>query len=252
MRSERPHIDYDEIAGSYDDHRTGEGPYVERLINLADSPRVGAVVDLGCGTGNVMRLLARACQCSFIGVDHSAQMLVRARQKGLPAYWIRGNIQRLPIAADAADGAYGCFVLQHIRDMDAVMGECARVVRPGGFAAFVTSPHSFFARHPMAMFFPSMVSIEEARFPREEEIARALDDAGFADVETEYRESEPRPIDHDFVERVANRYISTYRLIPELEFYHGLSCLQAELQDKPRLDMEMVWEVVTVWGRRPQ
>jgi demethylmenaquinone methyltransferase / 2-methoxy-6-polyprenyl-1,4-benzoquinol methylase len=91
------------------------------------------VLDLACGTGDLCRVLA-GHGYRPIGVDLSAGMLSRHRS---PAPIVLGDGSRLPFDDGAVDGATCGFALRNFSDLDAVLAELARVVRPGGRIALV-------------------------------------------------------------------------------------------------------------------
>jgi ubiquinone/menaquinone biosynthesis C-methylase UbiE len=99
----------------------------ELLDWLLDLARPARVVDLGCGTGIAMNLLAER-GVSVIGVDPSADMLAQAR--GLR---VRGDAMRLPFRGGAFDLAYAAQSF-HWFETDVALAEIARVVRPGGWS----------------------------------------------------------------------------------------------------------------------
>ena len=101
----------------------------------------GRVLELGCGTGRLLLPLARS-GARVVGIDRSAEMLARAvaRRRRLPPAArpaiARGDIRALPFA-DAlftlVIAPYG--MLQSIiddDDLDAVLAEAVRVLRPAG------------------------------------------------------------------------------------------------------------------------
>jgi SAM-dependent methyltransferase len=101
----------------------------------------GPVLELGCGTGRLLIPVARA-GARAVGIDRSAPMLARAiaRRRRLPAARrpaiVRGDIRALPFRPRAFGlviAPYG--MLQSVladRDLDATLGEAARVLRRGG------------------------------------------------------------------------------------------------------------------------
>jgi hypothetical protein len=102
----------------------------------------------------------------------------------------------------------------------------------------------------MNRYFPSFARVDSARFQSEEEVRGAMESAGFRGVQSERVASEPYPIDMAYADRVANRFISTYDLLPEGEFEEGLKRLYADVRAKGRLETDMVWESLVIWGSR--
>jgi SAM-dependent methyltransferase len=100
--------------------------------------RPGRVLELGCGTGRVLLPVARA-GVPIVGVDRSAPMLDRARQRlrrarGLQAALVRADIRQLPFADrfSLVIAPYG--ILQSLtrdRDLTQTLASVARVTRPG-------------------------------------------------------------------------------------------------------------------------
>jgi demethylmenaquinone methyltransferase/2-methoxy-6-polyprenyl-1,4-benzoquinol methylase len=104
---------------------------------VADGDRV---LDVATGTGMVAAELLGRAQCSVIGLDQSAAMLSRARQRfaGLPAGRIElleGEAEHLPFANGSFDALTFTYLLRYVDDPAATMRELARVVRPGGRVA---------------------------------------------------------------------------------------------------------------------
>ena len=95
----------------------------------------GAVLDLGCGSGELARHLAAA---GFLvtGCDIAPQMLHRAaaadRQHAVRWVGLEPGWRTLPFVAASLDAVIAASVLEYVPDPAAVLGECARVLRPGG------------------------------------------------------------------------------------------------------------------------
>ena len=102
------------------------------LLGLLDASWV--VGDLGCGSGHLTALLAPFVR-RVIGVDGSASMLERARQRldGVPGIELRlGDLEALPIADAELDAAIVSLVLHHAPDPRLVLAEAYRALRAGG------------------------------------------------------------------------------------------------------------------------
>ena len=109
--------------------------------------RLGAEVaglralDIGCGGGFLAEEFA-ALGCQVTGVDPSPVSIGVARAhaagRGLRIDYRVGAGEDLPVADAAFDLAYCCDVLEHVSDVDRVIAETARALRPGGLYLFDT------------------------------------------------------------------------------------------------------------------
>lgn len=95
------------------------------------------VLDVGCGAGNMFHHLARYGQVQ--GVDNNPRPLAIARQRGYQVQW--GSAEQMPYADAQFELVAALDVLEHVEDDVAVLHECYRVCRPGGF--FVTTVPAF-------------------------------------------------------------------------------------------------------------
>jgi ArsR family transcriptional regulator len=104
-------------------------------------PRGLRVVDIGTGTGGMLPQLAVVAD-HILAVDHSPQMLRRARERarrlGLRnVEFRRADAARLPAEANAFDAAFAVLVLHHAPRPARLLAEMARVVRPGGHVVVI-------------------------------------------------------------------------------------------------------------------
>ena len=79
----------------------------------------------------------------------------------------------------------------------------------------------------MKSFFPSYVDIDKGRFPDIDQIDKLLNSIGFKDIQYEEVIVAHLPVDYDFLEKVKNKYVSTYHLMPQDEFENGVRQLEA-------------------------
>jgi demethylmenaquinone methyltransferase/2-methoxy-6-polyprenyl-1,4-benzoquinol methylase len=127
-----------------------------RTVSLLALPTGSEVLDLGCGTGDLLRLLDRA-GAAAIGIDISAGMLARLRPCGCPV--VLGDAGALPFSSSSFDGAVCAFTLRNLADLPAAFRELARVVRRGGRIALleVSQPGRPVLRAGFRFWFESIV-----------------------------------------------------------------------------------------------
>ena len=123
--------------------RSYEHSWMQRLIfnrvhraalELATSlPPPVSVLDVGCGTGRLLRAAAlRWPDARYLGVD-PAQGMVAVAQRLTPGATIhRGVAESLPLPDASVDLIFSTMSSHHWRDRAAAVREIARVLRPGG------------------------------------------------------------------------------------------------------------------------
>ena len=120
-----------------------QDPRWRRALVDAVAPAAGErILDVATGTGMVAaELLARAADCTVVGLDQSPDMLAAARARfaagpdGERVRLIAGQAEELPFAEGSFDALTFTYLLRYVDDPPATMRELARVVRPGGRVA---------------------------------------------------------------------------------------------------------------------
>ena len=219
-------FNYDRASASYDQHRRGAGPYFDAYTGHARAVGARNVLEFGAGTGNETAVFLAAHPCTHTALERSWGMLSQGRAKSLATRWIQGDATAMPFADASFDFIFSSYVIHHIRDLDALCRECRRVLARG-CAAFITVPEGFIANHPLNAYFPSLSKIDLQRFQPIGDVMRALRDAGFDNVGENHCVGPPRTIDDDYAQRIADRFISTYDLIPPEELTDGVARLRA-------------------------
>jgi demethylmenaquinone methyltransferase / 2-methoxy-6-polyprenyl-1,4-benzoquinol methylase len=109
----------------------------KRAIALLAAPHGGRVLDLCCGTGDVVFHLLRTDPTLHVdGIDFCAPMLERARERAHKesrgdARFTEGDVMSLPFEDDSFDGATMGFSMRNVVSIDEVLRETLRVLRPG-------------------------------------------------------------------------------------------------------------------------
>jgi demethylmenaquinone methyltransferase/2-methoxy-6-polyprenyl-1,4-benzoquinol methylase len=138
---------FDELPKQYDEVATAlslfqDPRWRKQMVGAVQAGPDDRVLDVACGTGLVSRALVERWGCHVVGLDQSASMLGRARQKlaGDPRLAERvtlteGEAERLPFADRAFDHLTFTYLLRYVDDPGATLRELARVVKPGGRVA---------------------------------------------------------------------------------------------------------------------
>ena len=113
----------------------GKKRLVEQFI-ATEGIRGGNLLDIGCGTGMFLKLLAN--YGTVFGVDISERALAYCQDK-VPAHLTRAAGDRLPFPDDSFSFVSLLDIIEHADDDVSVLKEACRVLKPGG-AALVTVP----------------------------------------------------------------------------------------------------------------
>ena len=108
----------------------------------ADSPFAGlAVLDVGCGGGLLCEPMARL-GARMTGIDAGGENIAIARAHaegmGLSIDYRPAAAGDLAAAGETFDVVLNMEVVEHVADRDAFLGDCARLVRPGGLMVLAT------------------------------------------------------------------------------------------------------------------
>jgi ubiquinone/menaquinone biosynthesis C-methylase UbiE len=113
----------------------GKSSYDHILENIA-KPFAGQVLDVGCGDGFLLQqfLTNVAPRAKAFGIDMSQTEVERAtaRLQGTEAQIIVGRAQHLPLASASMDFVFCHLSLSVMSNIDLVLKEIQRVLRPGG------------------------------------------------------------------------------------------------------------------------
>lgn len=135
-------MDWSRLARAYDWQLPLERAALAAAVKLADPTASDALLDVGTGTGALLRALAKhpGRPRITVGIDECPAMLERAR--ALPAGWSvqAADARQLPFA-DGTFSIVTAIYLLHVVDGTArrqIISEARRVLRPGGRFVVVT------------------------------------------------------------------------------------------------------------------
>ena len=133
---------FNRAAASYDQYAVLQQEVQSRTLEKLDPISITPqrILDLGCGTGaGVVQLKKRFGKAQVIGGDFAEEMVRLARNSS--RWWQKRpylalDAHELPFADDTVDVVYSSLMFQWSRDLDRLLAECRRVLRPGGLLLF--------------------------------------------------------------------------------------------------------------------
>jgi len=230
---------YDKVSAIYDLVRDADPRVVDLLARGARLGPSSRVVDLGCGTGSHAFLVAARTGASVTGVEPSAGMLAKAREKapgsGLRGMaWFQGSADSMPLADASADLVYMTDVVHHVPDLEAMFREISRVLAPGGLVAIASQSHAQIEGRVVARFFPETAEADKRRYPTQARLAEAAAPAGIAFLGDEvYGEGEPVTVDSSFLELAERKGYSVLAAISDEAYEKGLGRLRVAVAEAP-------------------
>ncbi|WP_040589571.1 methyltransferase domain-containing protein [Allomesorhizobium alhagi] len=137
---------FDQYAAKFDDAlvRTLEYRVPDLLAEAIRSHgrgRFGLAIDLGCGTGLMGERLRPIAEI-LEGHDISAEMLRKARGKGVYERLVKSDLQTIQFAPESADLVTAADVFMYIGALDGIAAKVASALRGGGVFAFSVERHA--------------------------------------------------------------------------------------------------------------
>jgi demethylmenaquinone methyltransferase/2-methoxy-6-polyprenyl-1,4-benzoquinol methylase len=140
---------FDRIAGRYNLlNRLMTGGQDQRwrkfVIQKADIPQNGKVLDLATGTGDIaFEALHQQPSAEVVGADFALQMMVVGKQHrlGKHVHWAGADALQLPFPTGAFDAVTSGYLVRNVPDIYQTLREQLRVLKAGGRIVILdTSP----------------------------------------------------------------------------------------------------------------
>lgn len=123
---------YDKYAKLYDKKLEFLNSFEKNmLMKMAGDVKGKKVLDIGCGTGRLARVLIEK-NADYTGVDISEEMLKIAKKKNTKGKFLEADIEELPFEDESFDVIICAFVIVHVGDLKEAFREAYRVLKKGG------------------------------------------------------------------------------------------------------------------------
>jgi SAM-dependent methyltransferase len=241
---------FDDVAPRYDDLRTEL--LDETLPLLVDHGDLAGrrILEVGCGTGRRAVQLARGQRAHVTGIDASAQMLARARERAIPGVeLVEARAEELPFG----DGSFERVLFEtsiHLVDRAAALPEAARVLEPAGRVVILTVDPAGVDAFWLAPLLPSWAAVDRARFPSPTMLAVELDLAGLPRAVVIAAPQRLRYTRERALELLRGRYASSFALLPEGELEEGIARAERELPAVVETTLALALVVADAGGPR--
>jgi ubiquinone/menaquinone biosynthesis C-methylase UbiE len=168
MGNNQRDMNFDKSAARYDDAFGSASRKFYRLLLEQVKLEQGAVVlDVGCGTGAILRSMADAYNINGFGIDMSENMIEQAKRK-CPEMDIQvSRCEETPFANNSFDVITVCMAYHHFSDKIGFIKEAARIIKPGGCLYIADPRFPFIVRRIMNGFF-KLIRVAGAFFTPEE------------------------------------------------------------------------------------
>jgi ubiquinone/menaquinone biosynthesis C-methylase UbiE len=183
MPRDRDVAAFDDRARGYEDGWLGRLHHeiADRTADLAlaSVPAPRRILDVGCGTGYLLRRLAARCPeaCELAGVDAAPAMIAAAEAAADDGrlHFSRATAEELPQPAETFDLVVSTTSFDHWADQQAGLMQCARVMVPGGCLVL--------ADQFSAWLLPTLIAGRRRKARTKRRATRLLATAGFHSLE---------------------------------------------------------------------
>jgi ubiquinone/menaquinone biosynthesis C-methylase UbiE len=177
-------IKYNKIGIGYNQTRKADKFLTERLYHFLNPKNEGVYLDIGCGTGNYTIALNKK-GVSLIGIDPSAEMLLKAREKNNSIDWRFGTAEETGLADKSIDGIIATLTVHHWSNLEKSFAEMGRAMKSSSRVVIFTSTPQQMETYWLNHYFPKMIKDSAVPMPTVETIATLMKKANIDITTTE-------------------------------------------------------------------
>jgi len=110
---------------------------------LAQITLSGPILDLGCGEGNIARVVFGDKKVEVIGLDDWQEILQQTANSGIYRHLVLADATKMPFESGSFNTVFSNSVIEHIKDLDRLLTEAARILKPEGLFIFTVPSEKF-------------------------------------------------------------------------------------------------------------
>jgi ubiquinone/menaquinone biosynthesis C-methylase UbiE len=166
----------------------GEVAFRCKIVEMANVRAGNNVLDVSCGTGTLVSLLASCAgpDGHVVGIDLSEQMLEVAKSKvwADQVEFVRGNAEDIPFQDSFFDRVTMSLAIHEMnrKGRNNTLAQIWRVLKPGGLVvvADMRKPDTLLTK--LGMRFVQLAEADSLADMWQHKLVREIDDAGFVDI----------------------------------------------------------------------
>ena len=133
---------FNKAAKHYEDAAIVQRMIGEQLIEQLEIIKINpcSIIDLGCATGYLTEQVAQCYpQAQILGIDIAEQMIIQAKQRETRKLQFACHMaEALPLESDSVDLIISNLMLQWCNELDPILMQCLRVLKPNGLLLFTS------------------------------------------------------------------------------------------------------------------
>lgn len=188
--TEKSKAAYNKMAADYDNNYEGRftQPFKEHLFQVITLRDGDTVLDVACGTGSLLRMLASKADINGFGADLSDEMVRVASKANPPMTFVSAGCEHIPFKAGQFDIITVCCAYHHFPDVQAFAKEAQRLLKPGGGLYIAEIYLPAFCRVVLNPFVP-LLPDGDVRLYSVKQIVRNFEPFGFKRVDVQIAEN---------------------------------------------------------------
>jgi len=142
---------FDKIALSYDEGFAGKlsKKFYKLLLNQVELHQGATVLDVGCGTGTILKNLSKIADIDGYGIDIEENMIAEAKKKCPAMNICVSDCTNTPFDDKKFDIITACMSFHHFGDKNGFAKEAARIIKPNGCLYIADPRFPFVIRKPL-------------------------------------------------------------------------------------------------------
>ena len=158
---------YDRVGVGYDEYRRVDPRLLSKIVQYLGlpNPAEGAVLDVGCGTGNYTIALAEQGY-QMVGCDPSLRMIRAARDKSDQIDWLHDDAESIrPPSGSEFERVLATLTIHHWNDRVAAFKNLRQVLNSDGELLIFTSTPEQMRNYWLNEYFPRMMEASIEQMP---------------------------------------------------------------------------------------